>query len=155
MTTVAETIQHDLTAAMKARDAARTSTLRMVLAAIKNAQVAGDEAVVLTDDQAVAVLRSEAKKRIESAEIYATAGRDEAAAKERAEVAIIEQYLPAAMDDAALGAVVAEEVARSAAAGASGPKAMGAVIKSVRERVGDQADGGRIAAAVKAALATG
>ena len=153
MTTVAQRIQHDLTAAMKARDTARTSTLRMVLAAIKNAQVAGDEAVVLTDDQALAVLRSEAKKRAESAEIYANAGRDEAAAKERSELAIIEQYLPAAMDDEALSAVVAEEVERSAAAGASGPKAMGAVIKAVRERVGDQADGGRIAPAVKAALA--
>ena len=153
MTTVAERIQHDLTAAMKARDVARTSTLRMVLAAIKNAQVAGDEAVVLTDDQAIAVLRSEAKKRVESAEIYANAGRDESAAKERAELAVIEQYLPAAMDDAALSTIVAEEVRRASDAGASGPKAMGAVIKAVRERVGDQADGGRIAAAVKAALA--
>ena len=145
-------LQHDLTEAMKARDETATSTLRMVRAAITNAEVAGDAAVVLTDEQVVEVLRAEAKKRAEAAEVYAGAGRAELAAKERAELGVIERYLPAAMGDDELAAIVAEEVARAAQAGATGPRAMGAVIKAVRERAGAGADGARVAAAVKAAL---
>ena len=145
-------LRADLTDAMKSRDELATSTLRMVRAAITNAEVAGDEAVELTDDQIVDVLRSEAKKRAESAEVYSGAGRSELADKERAELAVIERYLPAAMGDDELRAVVDEEVARAAAAGTTGPKAMGVVIKAVRERVGANADGARIATAVKAAL---
>ena len=137
---------------MKAREEAKLSTLRMVLSALQNAEVAGDEAIVLTDDQAIAVLRSEAKKRAESAQIYADAGRTDAATKERAEQAIIEAYLPAAMSDEDVAIIVAEEVANAAAAGATGGKAMGAVVKAVRERVGASADGGKIAALVKSAL---
>ena len=137
---------------MKAREEAKLSTLRMVLSALQNAEVAGDEAIVLTDDQAIAVLRSEAKKRAESAQIYADAGRTDAATKERSEQAIIEAYLPAAMSDEDVAKIVAEEVAKAAAAGATGGKAMGAVVKAVRERVGASADGGKIAALVKSAL---
>ena len=137
---------------MKAREEAKLSTLRMVLSALQNAEVAGDEAIVLTDDQAIAVLRSEAKKRAESAQIYADAGRTEAATKERAEQVVIEAYLPAAMSDEDVVKIVAEEVANAAAAGATGGKAMGAVVKAVRERVGASADGGKIAALVKSAL---
>jgi len=137
---------------MKAREEAKLSTLRMVLSALQNAEVAGDEAIVLTDDQAIAVLRSEAKKRAESAQIYADAGRTDAATKERSEQAIIEAYLPAAMSDEDVAKIVAEEVAKAAAAGATGGKAMGAVVKAVRERVGSSADGGKIAALVKSAL---
>lgn len=143
----------DLTAAMKARDEVATSTLRMVRAAIINAEVAGDVAIELTDEQTIAVLQSEAKKRTEAAEVYAQAGRAESAAKERTELAIIERYLPAAMSDAELAALVDEEIAVAAAAGAEGPKAMGQVIRAVRERAGPAADGGRIAAAVKSRLA--
>lgn len=128
------------------------STLRMALAAIMNAEVAGSEAVVLSDDQIINVLRSEAKKRAESADIYEQAGRTDSAAKERAEIVIIEKYLPAAMDAAALAAIVDEEVAKAATNGQSGPKAMGVVIKGVKERVGASADGAAIAAAVKSAL---
>lgn len=152
MSTLTDRLQADLTTAMKAREQLETSTLRMVIAAIKNAAVAGDEAVTLSDDQVMAVIRSEAKKRAESAEIYAQAGRAESAAKEQAELAVIERYLPAAMSDEQLDEIVAEEAAIAAANGASGPKAMGAVIKAVRDRIGDGADGGRIAAAVKAAV---
>ena len=137
---------------MKAREETKLSTLRMVLSALQNAEVAGDEAIVLTDDQAIAVLRSEAKKRAESAQIYADAGRTDAATKERSEQAIIEAYLPAAMSDEDVAKIVAEEVANAAAAGATGGKAMGAVVKAVRERVGASADGGKIAALVKSAL---
>ena len=152
MTTLKDRIKFDITEAMKAREEAKLSTLRMVLSALQNAEVAGDEAIVLTDDQAIAVLRSEAKKRAESAQIYADAGRTDAATKERSEQAIIEAYLPAAMSDEDVAKIVAEEVANAAAAGATGGKAMGAVVKAVRERVGASADGGKIAALVKSAL---
>jgi uncharacterized protein YqeY len=124
----------------------------MALAAIMNAEVAGAQATVLTDDQIINLLRSEVKKRAESAEIYAAAGRTELATKETQEMAIIETYLPAAMDAAALASIVAEEVANAAANGQEGARAMGAVIKAVKERVGAQADGSAIAAAVKSAL---
>lgn len=147
-------LQADLTAAMKARDEVTTSTIRMVRSAITNAEVAGAEAVELSDEQVVAVLRSEAKKRVEAAELYEHAGRAESAAKERAELAVIERYLPVPMDDAALESIVDEAVATAAAAGATGPKAMGQVIKVVRERAGATADGGRIAALVKARLSS-
>ena len=147
-----DTIKADLTASMKARDETTTSTLRMVLAAITNAEVAGDEAITLNDNQTIGVLQAEAKKRSEAAQIYADAGRNEAAAKERTELSIIERYLPAAMSDDELDAIIAEEVAKAKAAGAEGGKAMGLVVKAVRERAGSGADGARIASAVKAAL---
>jgi uncharacterized protein YqeY len=153
VTTLKDQIKADLTEAMKQRDDTARETLRMVLSAISNAEVAGDEAVVLNDEQVIGVLRGEAKKRAESAQIYADAGRAESAAKERAELAVIERYLPAAMSDDALAAVVAEEVAKAAASGATGGKAMGLVVKAVRERVGASVDGGKIAALVKSALA--
>jgi len=146
-------LQHDLTSAMKARDELATSTIRMVRAAIMNAEVAGDEAVELTHEQAIAVLRSEAKKRAEAAEVYEQNGRPESAAKERAELEIIERYLPAAISDEQLTAIVDEQVAAAAAAGAEGGRAIGIVIKAVRDRAGDGADGGRIAALVKTRLA--
>ncbi|MBM3798447.1 MAG: GatB/YqeY domain-containing protein [Actinobacteria bacterium] len=145
-------MQNDLTAAMKAGDDLAKSTIRMMLAAVMNAEVAGKEAVTLSDEQVIGVLRSESKKRLESAEVFEQAGRTELAVKERGEIAIIERYLPAAMDEAQLNAVVSEEVAKAAANGQTGPKAMGVVIKAVKERVGAGADGAAIAAAVKSAL---
>jgi uncharacterized protein len=141
-------LQADLTAAMKARDEITTSTIRMVRSAITTAEVAGATAVELTDQQVITVLQSEAKKRVEAAEVYEQAGRAASAVKERAELAVIERYLPAAMGDAELTALVDE----AAAAAATGPKAMGQVIAAVRERAGASADGGRIAALVKARL---
>ncbi|MGA0877809.1 MAG: GatB/YqeY domain-containing protein [Ilumatobacteraceae bacterium] len=151
-TSLKSRIQNDISDAVRSGDDLLKSTLRMALAAIMNAEVAGKEAVVLTDEQIVAVLRSEVKKRVESAQIYQDAGRTELAERERGEVSILERYLPAAMDPDALAAIVAEEVATASAAGQTGPKAMGAVIKAVRDRVGDGADGSTIAAAVKSAL---
>ena len=147
-----ERIETDLATAMKAREETKVSTLRMLKSAIQNAEVAGDEAVVLSDDQTIAVLRAEAKKRAESAQIYSDAGRSEASAKERSELAIIEGYLPAAMSVDDVRKIVDEEVAKAASSGATGGKAMGAVVKAVRERVGSGADGGKIAGFVKAAL---
>ena len=148
-------IRADLTAAMKARDAAVTGTLRMVLAAITTAEVAGATAKELSDDEVVAVLGKEVKKRNESVEIYRSASRDELADKEAAEAAIIEQYLPAQLTDDDLAAIVASEIAAMTSSSGEAPtmKQMGLVIKAVKERAGAQADGSRVAAAVKAALA--
>lgn len=145
-------IQNDISQALRSGDELLKSTLRMALAAIMNAEVAGSEAVVLSEEQITAVLRSEVKKRLESAQIYGDAGRAELADKETREAEILQTYLPAAMDPSALAAIAAEEVARAAQEGNTGPKAMGGIIKAVRERVGDGADGSSIAAAVKAAL---
>ena len=154
MSSLKELLQADLTDAMKAGKDQEIikSTLRMALAAVMNAEVAGDEAVQLTDDQVLAVLQAEAKKRSESAEIYEKAGRADAAAKEKAELAVLEKYLPAALSDDELTVIVNEEVARAATEGNTGPKAMGAVVKAVRARAGAAVDGGKVAALVKAAL---
>jgi len=152
MGTLKARMQADLNEAMKSGDDTAKSTLRMALAAITNAEVAGDEAVELSDDQVVKVLQAEAKKRAEAAEIYESAGRSESAAKERAEAEVLARYLPAAIAADQLDAIVAEEVAKAAASGATGGKAMGAVVKAVRERVGSGADGGKIAGLVKVAL---
>ena len=148
-----EQLRTDLNTAMKDRDQLKTSTIRMVLSAVQVASVAGDEAAELTDAEITAVLRSEAKRRSEAAELYENAGRTEQAASERNELVVIEAYLPAAMDDATLQGIVDEEIAAAREAGADGPKAMGQVIKAVKDRVGDGADGGRIAGVVKASLA--
>ena len=148
-----EQLRTDLNTAMKDRDQLTTSTIRMVLSAVQVASVAGDEAAELTDAEITAVLRSEAKRRNEAAELYENAGRAEQAASERNELAVIESYLPAAMDDGTLQGIVDEEIAVAREAGAEGPKAMGQVIKAVKDRVGDGADGGRIAGVVKASLA--
>lgn len=149
MTSLKLQLKNDLTTAMKAGNDIAKSTIRMALSAITNAEVAGDEAVELSDDQVIKVLQSEVKKRQESAEVYEQAGRTDAAIKERAEAEVLAVYLPAAMSDDELAAVVQEEVGR---AGAQGMKAMGAVVKAVRERVGSSADGSKIADLVKAAL---
>jgi uncharacterized protein YqeY len=148
-----EQLRTDLNTAMKDRDQLKTSTIRMVLSAVQVASVAGDEAAELTDAEVTAVLRSEAKRRNEAADLYENAGRTEQAASERNELAVIEAYLPAAMDDATLQGIVDEEIAAARKAGAEGLKAMGQVIKAVKDRVGDGADGGRIAGVVKASLA--
>lgn len=153
MTSLKETLKNDMTAAMKAREELKKSTLRMALSAITNAEVAGTEAVELNDEQVIKVLQAEAKKRMESAEVYEQNGRADAAAKEKAEAEVLMAYLPAAMSDDELGAIVAEEVATAAANGNTGMKAMGAVVKAVRERAGSSADGSKIADLVKAALA--
>ena len=148
-----EQLRTDLNAAMKNRDQVATSTIRMILSAVQVASVAGDEAVELSDAEITAVLRSEAKRRVEAAELYEQAGRAEQASAEQSQLAVIESYLPAAMDDGALQAIVDEEIAAASEAGVEGPKAMGQVIKAVKDRAGDGADGGRIAALVKASLA--
>jgi len=125
----------------------------MALAAITTAEVAGDAKVELDDDAVVAVLAQQARIRADNIEIYTSAGRTDLAAKSRVELDVFNRYLPAALDDAALDALVADKVADAAAAGLTGMKAMGGVIKAVKEAAGPTADSAAIAARVKAALA--
>ncbi|MEO9011399.1 MAG: GatB/YqeY domain-containing protein [Nakamurella sp.] len=148
-------IRADLTAAMKARDTEVKDTLRMALAAIMTAEVAGPTAKDLTDEEIVAVLGKEVKKRHESADIYRGASRDELADKEISEAEVISKYLPAQLSDDDLAAIVQAEFAGMTSPSGDAPsmKQMGLLIKAVKEKTGARAEGSRVAAAVKAALA--
>src|SRR5689334_20372768 len=103
-------LQGDLTTAMRARDEVRTATLRMALTAITNEEVAGTTARTLSDDEVTAVLVREAKKRREAAEAYDGASRPELAERERAELVVLQEYLPAALTDDELAGLVAAAV---------------------------------------------
>lgn len=149
-----ERLHDDLIEAMRARDEVRRSTLRMVLTSISTAEVAGRALRSLSDDQVVGIVRSELAKRREAADIYAGAGRTELADRERAEAKLLQGYLPPELDESTLEAVVAEEVDKARREGVTGPRATGVVIRAVRQRVGAQAEGARVAAKVKAALDT-
>ncbi len=149
MADLKERLRADLTGAMKSRDELRTATLRMVLTAVSAEEVSGTEARELTDDEVQAVLRREAKKRREAAEAFRSGGAEDRAARELAEEQVLAAYLPAQLSDDELAVLVAEAVASS---GASGPGGMGAVMKAVGPRVAGRAEGGRVAAAVRAAL---
>ncbi len=154
MSELKDRLQSDMVAAMKAHDELTKSTLRMAVAAIKNEQVAGAEARELSDDEVLAVLNREVSKRRDSAEAYTAGNRPELAAKELAEIEVLQRYLPAALTDAELDAIVAEEVAAAAAGlgGAPTMKQMGVVIKAVNARAAGRAQGAVVAAKVKAAL---
>jgi len=151
-TPLKERLKTDLVQAMRDKDELRRTTIRALMAAIRSAEVAGPHARELGEDEAQAVVRTEAKKRRESADVYAGAGRDEQAQRERDEEQVVLGYLPAQLDAEALAAVVDEEVAAAAADGRTGMAAMGAVVKAVRGRVGEQASGGDVAAAVRTRL---
>jgi uncharacterized protein YqeY len=153
MTNLKEQIHVDLTAAIKAKDSLTSGTLRMILSAITNEEVSGKEARVLNDQDLITVLNREAKKRKEAATAYDEAKRPELAEKERAELGIIQAYLPEALSDEDLAKIISDAVAQVAASGATGPSAMGAVMKIVSPQVSGRADGGAVAAAVKSALA--
>ena len=152
MTSMKDRLQGDLTTAMKARDEVGSSTLRMVLTAITNEEVSGKSARVLTDEDVVTVLGREAKKRKEAAEAYDAANRPELAARERAELVVIEGYLPEQLGEDEVRAIVEAAVAEVAAGGATGGAAMGQVMKIVHPQVKGKADGGQVAAMVKSAL---
>jgi uncharacterized protein YqeY len=146
-----ERLTADLTASMKARDTARTGTLRQAIAAVRVAEKAGPSVRELTDEQVQAVLVSEVKKRRESAEIYAGAGATDRAQTETAEADIIETYLPAAVTDEQLDAVVAEAIAVT---GASSMKDMGTVMKAANAAAADlgRVDGKALSQRVRQAL---
>ena len=149
MSDLKEQLHADLTTAMKARDELRTATLRMVLTAVKNEEVAGKAERALTDEQVLKVLARESKKRREAAEAYVGGGRQELADRELAEQAVIDTYLPDPLTDDDLDAMVAAAVAET---GATSPQQMGAVMKLVTPQVAGRAEGGRVAAAVRKAL---
>ena len=143
-------LKNDLTASMKARDELRTATLRMALTALGNEEVAGKAARSLSDAEELTVLTREAKKRREAAEAFRSGGASQRADRELAEEEVLAQYLPAQLSDDELDALVAQAVSET---GATGPHAMGAVMKVVGPRVAGRAEGGRVAAAVRARLA--
>ena len=150
MTALKETLRTDLTAAIKGRDELVTATLRMALTAVGNEEVAGKTARELSDAEVVQVLTREAKKRREAAEAFEKGDRPEQAAREKAEGEVLARYLPAQLSDDELAALVAEAIAET---GAEGPKGMGLVMKALNPKVAGRAEGGRVAAAVKSALA--
>ncbi|MFC7386099.1 MULTISPECIES: GatB/YqeY domain-containing protein [Sphaerisporangium] len=151
MSALKDKLKADLTTSMKARDEVRTRTLRMALAAVSTEEVAGRSARELSDDEVVKVLVREAKKRREAAEAFAGAGRAEQARAEQDEHAVLEEYLPAQLSDEELDRLVQEAIAES---GAEGPKAMGQVMKVLNPKVAGRAEGGRVAQAVRARLAS-
>lgn len=146
------TVQSDLTDAIRQRDQVRSGTLRLALTSITNEEVSGTEARELSDDEVLKVLAKEAKKRKEAATAYAGAGRPELAAKEEAELAVLEAYLPAQLSDDELTTIVAAAIEQT---GATGMPQLGQVMKVAQGVVAGRADGGRVAAAVKAALTQG
>jgi uncharacterized protein YqeY len=146
-----ERLRSDLTTAIKARDQLRSSTLRMVLTAVTNAEVAGKQVRELTDDDIVGVLTTEAKKRREAAEAFGDAGRDEQAAKERAEAAVIADYLPEQLSAEEISALVTEAIEETGAA-EEGMRAMGKVMGLLTPRTKGRADGAAVAAEVRRQL---
>jgi len=146
---IKETLQKNLTEAIRSRDEITSGTIRMVLSAITNEEVAGKEARVLSDDEVITVLTREAKKRREAAEAFETAGRTDKAALEKSEGEVIAKYLPAQLSEAEVAAIIAEAIA---ATGASGPSDMGKVMGAVKPKIAGKADGGVVSALVKAAL---
>ena len=152
MSALKDRLRADLTTAMKARDVVRSGTLRMVLTAITNAEVAGKEAKQLTDDDVLTVLSSEGKKRREAAQAFEDAGRTESAAKERAEAAVIADYLPEQLTEAEIATLVTAAIEQLGVAG-EGMKAMGRVMGALQAQVKGKADGGAVSAEVKRQLA--
>jgi uncharacterized protein len=149
MAALKDQLRADLTAAMKARDEVRTRTLRMALTAVSTAEVAGAASRELSDDEVITVLTREAKRRREAAEAYATAGRSEQAAAERAEGAVLGAYLPAQLGDDEIASIVTAAIEQT---GAAGPGAMGQVMKVVTPQTAGRADGARVAAEVRRQL---
>ncbi|MFD3594813.1 GatB/YqeY domain-containing protein [Nocardia sp. NPDC058640] len=147
-------LRADMTTAMKAKDKLRLATLRMLLAAIQNSEVSGTAAHELSDNDVVALLQKEAKKRNEAAVIYEQNGRGELAANERAEEEIIEEYLPTQLNDAEVAQVADTAIAQVAEQLGERPgmKQMGQVMKAATVLADGKADGSRISAAVKARL---
>ncbi|GAB3459966.1 GatB/YqeY domain-containing protein [Actinophytocola sediminis] len=147
-------LQADLAAAIKNRDSVRMASLRMALAAVTVEEVAGDTARELSDAEVQRVLTREVKKRKEAAEAFAGAGRAEQAQAEQDEAAVLVDYLPAQLGDDELTSLVAEAVAEVTGqlGAAPGQRQMGQVMKAANAKVAGRAEGGRVAAAVRARL---
>ena len=149
MGTLKDRLNDDLRTAMKGRDELTTSTLRMALSAVRNAEVSGTEARDLSDDEVLGVLTKEAKKRREAASAFAGAGRADQAAKETAEGEILDRYLPKQLGDDEIAELVAGALA---AGGITGKAQMGPAMKAAQAAVAGRAEGGRVAAEVRRQL---
>lgn len=149
VTTLKERLRTDLTTAMKARQELTRDTLRMTLSAVMTAEVSGTQARELSDDEVLAVIRREVKKRHESAETYAGAGRQELADRELAEAGVLADYLPGQLDDDAVRDLVAVAIAQS---GAAGPRDMGKAMGWAKQCAGATVDGKRLSAEVSRQL---
>jgi uncharacterized protein YqeY len=146
---IKEQLKKDLTEAIRGRDEITSGTIRMVLTAITNEEVAGKEARVLSDEEIITVLSREAKKRREAAEAFENAGRADKSALEKSEGEVIAKSLPAQLSEADIAAIIAEAIAST---GAQGPGDMGKVMGAVKPKIAGKADGGVVSALVKAAL---
>jgi uncharacterized protein YqeY len=149
MGTLKDRLNDDLRTAMKGRDELTTSTLRLALAAVRTAEVSGAAARDLTDDEVLAVLTKEAKKRREAATAFADAGRADQAAKESSEGAILDRYLPVQLSDAEIADIVAGALKQG---GFSGRGQLGPAMKAAQAAVAGRAEGGRVAAEVRRQL---
>ena len=145
-----EKLQADLTDAIRSRNEVVSGTVRMLLAAITNEEVAGKTAKVLTDAEIITVLSREAKKRREAVEAYTQAKRDDLAGKEKAEAAVIANYLPEQLSEDEIKKLIQAAINET---GASGPAGMGLVMKVLQPKIAGKADGGVVSGLVKAALA--
>jgi uncharacterized protein YqeY len=145
-------LKSDLKEAMRARDEVRSSTIRMVLTAIKNEEVSGKEARDLSDAEVITVLSREAKKRREAAEAFEQAGAKDRADNEKAEGVIIAGYLPEQLSEAELKEMIASAIKET---GATSPQQMGLVMKSIQPKIAGRADGRTVSSLVKAALSGG
>ena len=145
-----EKLQADLTDAIRSRNEVVSGTVRMLLAAITNEEVAGKAAKVLTDAEIITVLSREAKKRREAFEAYTQAKRDDLASKEKAEAAVIANYLPEQLSEDEIKKLIQAAINET---GASGSAGMGLVMKVLQPKIAGKADGGVVSGLVKAALA--
>ena len=144
-----EKLQADLTEAIRGRDEVKSGTIRMLLSAITNEEVAGKTAKVLTDAEIITVLSRETKKCREAVEAFTTAKRDDLANKEKAEGVIIAQYLPEQLSEVEIKKMIADAITETNAAG---PAGMGLVMKVLQPKIAGKADGGVVSGLVKAAL---
>ena len=142
-------LQSDLNGAIKSRNTVVAETIRMVLSAITNEEVAGKEKRELSDAEVITVLTREAKKRREAAEAFENGGRADRAAAERAEGEVIASYLPEQLSEDEIKKLIAETIA---AVGAVGPADMGKVMGSLKGKVAGKADGAIVSSLVKEAL---
>ena len=149
MNQLKQKLQSDLNDAIKSRNTVVAETVRMLLAAITNEEVAGKEKKELSDAEVITVLTREAKKRREAAEAFEQGGRADRAAAERAEGEVIASYLPAQLSEAEIKNLIAETIA---AVGASGPADMGKVMGGLKAKVAGKADGALVSSLVKEAL---
>jgi uncharacterized protein YqeY len=147
MSPLKDRLEGDLRTAIKSRDELTTSTLRMAIAAVRNAEVEGKQARSLSDDEVLGVLTKEAKKRREASEAFAGAGRAAQAERELAEEKVINGYLPAQLSDAELEGIVREALAGVDTSAGKG--AMGVAMKAAQTAVAGRAEGGRVAGVVR------